>query len=705
MQKIGSWVLLAALAVGTVYFFWFWPGRAALAAFSPVRSGGQTLVLDAGHGGEDGGAVSLSGVPESGINLAIVQKLDQLLGLYGEAPLLLRSEDISLHDDSAQTLREKKVSDLHNRVARIEETEHAVLLSVHQNTFPDGKYHGAQVFYSNGELSQPLAQLTQETLRAALDPGNTREAKPIPDSVYLMNHITCPAILVECGFLSNAEEDLLLQSGAYQTKLASTLAASWLQWLDGERGRLFTTKGRRRLRMKAKTLFYCTECGNETPKWSGQCPACRAWNTLVERPAEPKKRSAAAASVAGGGLRGTGNRPRPMREVETTHELRFETGMNELDRVLGGGAVKGSLVLVGGAPGIGKSTLMLQICDNLCRFASVLYVSGEESERQIKLRAERLHVRGEGMYLLAETNLEDVLESVNELKPDVLIVDSIQTLYNGDLTTAPGSVGQVKDCTMALMQLAKGQGITVFVIGHVNKEGSIAGPKVLEHMVDCVLYFEGEQQNSYRILRAAKNRFGATNEIGVFEMEDSGLSEVPNPSEMLLSGRPQDTPGTCVTCVMEGVRPVLAEVQALLAPTSFNVPRRTANGFDFNRANLLLAVLEKRGGLMVSSCDAYINVIGGLFLDEPAADLAMIVALASSFRDKPVPGDLAAIGEVGLTGELRSVNALGQRLSEVRRLGFTKCLIPARTGGKLDAPDGLQLIPVRNIREALAALL
>lgn len=456
--------------------------------------------------------------------------------------------------------------------------------------------------------------------------------------------------------------------------------------------------------MKAKTVFYCTECGNETPKWQGRCPACGAWNTVVERPAEQTPRK-------GGPARGTSgigvplSRPKSMEEVEVTDELRFRTGMGELDRVLGGGAVRGSLVLVGGAPGIGKSTLMLQICDNLCRFASVLYVSGEESERQIKLRAERLHVRGEGMYLLAETNLEDVLESVNELKPDVLIVDSIQTLYNGDLTTAPGSVGQVKDCTMALMQLAKGQGITVFVIGHVNKEGSIAGPKVLEHMVDCVLYFEGEQQNSYRILRAAKNRFGATNEIGVFEMEDSGLSEVPNPSEMLLSGRPQDTPGTCVTCVMEGVRPVLAEVQALLAPTSFNVPRRTANGFDFNRANLLLAVLEKRGGLMVSSCDAYINVIGGLFLDEPAADLAMIVALASSFRDKPVSGDLAAIGEVGLTGELRSVNALGQRLSEVRRLGFTKCLIPARTGGKLDTPDGLQLIPVRNIREALAALL
>ena len=457
--------------------------------------------------------------------------------------------------------------------------------------------------------------------------------------------------------------------------------------------------------MKAKILFYCTECGNETPKWAGKCPSCGAWNTIVEQPAETKKKPGGVSSAAGGRRTAGIARPRPMAEVTSTTELRFETGMSELDRVLGGGAVQGSLVLVGGAPGIGKSTLMLQICDNLCRFATVLYVSGEESERQIKLRAERLHVRGEGLYLLAETNLEDVVEAVNQLKPDVLIVDSIQTLYNGDLTTAPGSVGQVKDCTMALMQLAKGQGITVFVIGHVNKEGSIAGPKVLEHMVDCVLYFEGEQQNAYRILRAAKNRFGATNEIGVFEMSDGGLAEVPNPSEMLLSGRPQDAPGTCVTCVMEGVRPVLAEVQALLAPTSFNVPRRTSNGFDFNRSNLLLAVLEKRGGLMVSTCDAYINVIGGLFLDEPAADLAMVMALASSFRDKPVPNDLVAIGEVGLTGELRSVNALSQRLSEVRRMGFTKCIIPARSGGKLVEPDGLQLIKVKNIREALAAIL
>ena len=455
---------------------------------------------------------------------------------------------------------------------------------------------------------------------------------------------------------------------------------------------------------KAKSVFYCTDCGNEVLRWQGQCPACGAWNTIVERPAEPKGKTPKSTS----GRRDSGGlgfaRPRPITEVETTDELRFETGMSELDRVLGGGAVKGSLVLVGGAPGIGKSTLMLQICDNLCRFANVLYVSGEESERQIKLRAERLHVRGDGLYLMAETNLENILDAVGELKPDVLIVDSIQTLYNGDLTTSPGSVGQVKDCTLALMNAAKGQGVTVFVIGHVNKEGSIAGPKVLEHMVDCVLYFEGEQQTTYRILRAAKNRFGATNEIGVFEMADSGLSEVPNPSEMLLEGRPTDTPGTCVTCAREGVRPVLAEVQALLTPTSFNMPRRMVSGVDFNRTMLLLAVLEKRGGLMVNSCDAYVNVVGGLELEEPAVDLAMVIALASSFRDKPVPGDLAAVGEVGLTGELRAVSALNQRLSEVHRLGFTKCLVPSRSV-KVSAPDGLQLIKVRNIREALAAVL
>lgn len=459
--------------------------------------------------------------------------------------------------------------------------------------------------------------------------------------------------------------------------------------------------------MKSKTVFFCSDCGNETAKWFGKCPACGAWNTLVETPKEiaSTKRTSA---VAGVGEKSYGipfNPPKPIKDVEVTDEIRFQTGMGELDRVLGGGAVRGSLVLVGGAPGIGKSTLMLQICHQLCEFAKVLYVSGEESARQIKMRAERLGINQEDLYLQSETKLGNMIEGVHSVKPDILIVDSIQTLYHEQSASAPGSVTQVKECTMALMHIAKGEGITVFVIGHVNKEGSIAGPKVLEHMVDCVLYFEGEQHMAYRILRAAKNRFGATNEIGVFEMDDGGLTEVPNPSEALLSGRPTDAAGTCVTCVMEGIRPVLAEIQALVVPTTFGNPRRVSNGIEYNRAVLLLAVLEKRGGFLLSNCDAYINIIGGLNLNEPAADLATVIALASSFRDQPVPSHLAAIGEVGLTGELRAVNSLGQRLSEIARLGFTKCLMPRKTQGNITIPDGLDVVPVSNIREALAVLM
>ncbi|MDR0906348.1 MAG: DNA repair protein RadA, partial [Oscillospiraceae bacterium] len=389
-------------------------------------------------------------------------------------------------------------------------------------------------------------------------------------------------------------------------------------------------------------------------------------------------------------------------ELAAGGERRVETGFYELDRVLGGGAVLGSLILVGGAPGIGKSTLLLQICDEIAKDRKALYVSGEESERQIKLRAERLGVTGENVLLLTETDIGEVLNAVADCEPDILIVDSIQTLYNADIASAPGSVGQVKDCALSLLRLSKTSGVTVFLIGHVNKEGAIAGPMVLEHMVDCVLSFEGEPRTSFRILRARKNRYGSTNEIGVFEMTGDGLREVKNPSEQMLAGRPVNTPGTCVTCVMEGSRPILAEIQALVVPSQLNNPRRNATGLDLNRTLMLLAVLEKRGGLRVGGCDAYLNVIGGLELDEPGADLATILALASSYRDLAVGDDTAAVGEVGLTGELRSVTQTDLRLAEVARLGFKKCILPA--GTKVTAPKGLELAFVKSVEEALRIL-
>ena len=450
---------------------------------------------------------------------------------------------------------------------------------------------------------------------------------------------------------------------------------------------------------KLKTIFYCTECGNESLKWQGRCASCGAWNTMVEHVEKTTSPGRGISSIF------SSKSAKKLSQITTDQELRFSTGMRELDRVLGGGAVAGSLVLVGGAPGIGKSTLLLQICDKLCEGRTVLYVSGEESERQVKLRAERICVSSESLYILSETRFSGILESVDTIKPDILIVDSIQTLYNETNESTPGSVSQVKDCTMALMQLSKMQGITVFVVGHINKDGAIAGPKVLEHMVDCVLYFEGDSNSSYRLLRAAKNRFGSTNEIGVFEMVDKGLTEIPNPSQVLLEGRPEGAAGTCVACVMEGTRPVLAEVQALVSKTSFQVPRRTSDGFDFNRAVLLMAVAEKRAGLKLSAFDAYINVIGGLQLDEPGSDLPVILAVASSYRDRPIESSLVAIGEVGLTGEIRAVSHLNQRLAEVSRLGFKKCIIPKNKADMLEIPKDLEVFPVKNLMEAIAIAL
>ena len=448
---------------------------------------------------------------------------------------------------------------------------------------------------------------------------------------------------------------------------------------------------------KDRSVYCCNECGYETANWAGKCPSCGAWNSLVEVKLDAAKPSST------GKTRLERVKPKKITDLDTTEEIRLGTGIPELDRVLGGGAVVGSLVLVGGAPGIGKSTLLLQMCGNLAE-RKILYVTGEESERQLKLRAVRLHVNGENILVLPETNLDAIVDCINTEEPEIVIIDSIQTISGDDINSAPGSITQVRECTMRIMRLTKEKGLTVFIVGHITKEGNLAGPKILEHMVDCVLYFEGERNTSFRILRAAKNRFGSTNEIGVFEMDEKGLCCVENPSEMLLSGRPENAPGTCVACVIEGSRPLLAEVQALVTPSAYNASRRS-NGVDYNRAAMLLAVIEKRGGLPVTSCDAYINVIGGLTLDEPAADLATALSIASSYIDRPLGADLAAIGEIGLSGEIRSVSMINQRLTEISRLGFRRCVIPAHARDEIRKPKVLDLIPVKNIREAILTVL
>ena len=451
--------------------------------------------------------------------------------------------------------------------------------------------------------------------------------------------------------------------------------------------------------MKTKTMFVCSECGNESPKWSGKCFACGAWNTLSEISVQDKKIAhSAQRKVTKGTLI-------PIRDINVQDEIRFDTGMEELNRVLGGGAVHGSLVLVGGEPGIGKSTILLQICASLCKKTKVLYISGEESARQLKLRAERLGVNPDSLYIFAGTDMEDILSAVDQLNPDIMIVDSIQTVYRSELTSTPGSVAQVRECTLTFMEIAKGKNITVFVVGHVNKDGYIAGPKILEHMVDCVLYFEGDKNNSYRILRAAKNRYGSTNEIGVSEMCDKGLVEVKNPSAALLDGRPTDVPGTCVACVMEGTRPILAEIQALVTATAYGTARRMSSGIDYNRSALLLAVIEKRAGFKMGNYDAYINVIGGLKIDETSVDLPTLLAIASACKDKALPSDIAAFGEIGLTGEIRAVSAAQLRLNEIKRLGFKKCIMPRQNEKDVSVPDGLDVIFAKNIREAIAVLL
>lgn len=449
---------------------------------------------------------------------------------------------------------------------------------------------------------------------------------------------------------------------------------------------------------KTKVVYICSECGYESAKWYGSCPGCGEWNTMLEDVKTTIGTKSAKSVTSLGAAKATS-----INNISYTDEVRYKTGMKELDRVLGGGLVKGSLVLLSGDPGIGKSTILLQICSHLGENHSILYVSGEESARQIKIRADRLGVYSDNLSVMCETDAEKIAEYIHSEKPEIVIIDSIQTMNISEVSSSPGSISQVRECTNLLMRTTKALDIPMFIVGHVNKDGNIAGPKVLEHIVDAVLYFEGDRNLSYRILRAAKNRYGSTNEIGVFEMMDRGLEEVENPSMMLISGRPKNTSGCCIACVMEGSRPILAEVQALVTPSGFGNPRRMATGFDYNRMAMIMAVLEKRGGYFFGNMDSYINVVGGLRLDEPASDLSVAMALVSSLKDVPVDEGLIAFGEIGLGGELRAVSNCEQRIKEAARLGFTKCIIPAYNLKNLKSNnEGIEVLGAKYIRQAFA---
>lgn len=449
------------------------------------------------------------------------------------------------------------------------------------------------------------------------------------------------------------------------------------------------------------TVFFCTECGYESSKWLGQCPGCKSWNTLVEEPKESAARNRKVKSQINFG-KSLENKPLELCKVSMEETSRISTGMDELDRVLGGGIVTGSLTLVGGDPGIGKSTLLLQVCKNLSdKGQKVLYVSGEESMKQIKIRGDRIGQFSENLLILCETNLQAIEEQIQKVSPAVVIIDSIQTMYNEEITAAPGSVSQVRESTGVLLQLAKGMNVSIFVVGHVTKEGTVAGPRVLEHMVDTVLYFEGDRHASYRILRGVKNRFGSTNEIGVFEMQSEGLKEVANPSEFMLDGRPENASGSVVSCSMEGTRPILLEIQALVCRSNFGNPRRQANGTDFNRVNLLMAVLEKRVGLQIADCDAYVNLAGGIRIGEPAIDLAIVMAIASSYKNRAVSDKMVFVGEIGLSGEVRSVNMIESRVQEAKKLGFTTCVVPASCLERVKNIKGIKIISVSNVKEAI----